>query len=761
MDWVLARKDVGRRSSALAVLLAICCWSCAQDLLAAGVPVPRNVRPGKVPSTPATAPAAEPKETATNDASRSAQTKRYVERQLDLRQRLSTAARANYSLDQAPAPPAGEAVFIDDVPAPAANANSVPTAGQASSATPLQQRALEPSAYDTRMRREVVTPRTLTAPRSSRRASNDVTAEENSDRPAVPANHVYPGPTAGQAVDSSRRAPTQHQGLEPSGHATRAISIAAVRTEQAVPAAYRTYASQGPQPLEDDTPGLEPAFDDSPNFTEPVHPTPTEDNRPVFNPTPSGTPAGPFEVIEQSGELSVVLRRSKLLRTKLNVYRTAVVDPSICDVIQFTPREVSIVGKAQGATTITFWFEDDATHEPLTYLVRVTPDPEVPQRREEQYQVLQDVINGLFPDSKVRLTAVADKLLVQGQARDVEEAAQILAVIRGQAVLGNSGAGGFGLIDGIAADPLVQEETGKRLPATQIVNMLRVPGEQQVALRVKIAELSRSAARNFGVDLRMNFADGNLMLESFLAAAGGSAPSVIGHFDGDQINFGIHYLEKHGVVRLLSEPTLVTLSGQPASFVAGGEFAVPTVVGVGGAAAVTTDFRAFGAIITFLPVVLDKDRIRLQVSPEFSKINQALAVNNTPGLNTRAVATTVEMREGQTLAIAGLLDDSMTADLAGNVPFLYRVLGVRNVSRNETELLILVTPELVHPLDPEEVPPLPGFDVTEPTNWEFFAEGKLEGKPTLEYRSTVWPVLKQRYRSGGSAMISGPFGHGQ
>jgi len=278
---------------------------------------------------------------------------------------------------------------------------------------------------------------------------------------------------------------------------------------------------------------------------------------------------------------------------------------------------------------------------------------------------------------------------------------------------------------------------------------------------VKIAELNRSAARRFGVDLDVSISDGNLVIQSLLNAASGSSASIIGMFDGDDVNFGIHYLEQHGVVRLLSEPTLVTLSGRPATFLAGGEFAVPTTVGVGGAAAVTTDFRAFGAIITFMPVVLDKDLIRLEVAPEFSQIDQDLAVGGTPGLSTRAVTTTVEMREGQTLAIAGLLDDSMTADLAGDLPWISHLLGKRSVSRNETELVILVTPELVHAMEPEEVPPLPGFDITEPTNTEFYLKGRLEGRPTLDYRSTIWPRLRRRYTHDGPAMISGPFGHGQ
>jgi len=500
---------------------------------------------------------------------------------------------------------------------------------------------------------------------------------------------------------------------------------------------------------------------------------------PVLPPAPGGADLPPaegiqrtphFEVIDSgSNELTVTVRRSKLLRTQHDIYRTAVVDPAICDIVQFTPREVSLIGKGVGATTVTFWFKD-GQHRAVSYLVKVVPDPQERRNVEQQYRLLEDVLAELFPDSKVRLVHVADKLIVKGQAKGAEEAAQILAIIRGEAA-SNSRGSRFGRIaEGAAADVLSVDETGRRRqPRIEVINMLRVPGVQQVALRVKIAELNRSAARGFGVNLggRIDFGNGesgsNLLLQSMLnlATGGANGTSLLFNFDGDDIQVGIRWLQQHGVVRLLSEPTLVTLSGRPATFVAGGEFAVPTVVGVGGAAAATTDFRSFGVIISFLPVVIDKDRIRLEVSPEFSQINNGLDVNDIPGLNVRAVTTTVEMREGQTLAIAGLLDDSMTATKTSDLPWIGHILGRRDVTRNETELIILVTPELVHPMEPEEVPPLPGFDVTEPTDCQFYYHGRIEGDPTLEHRSTIWPRLRSRYRAGGSAMISGPFGHGQ
>jgi pilus assembly protein CpaC len=489
-----------------------------------------------------------------------------------------------------------------------------------------------------------------------------------------------------------------------------------------------------------------------------------------FGKLPEGSP---FEAIQESGKVKLRVRRSILLRTKVDIYRTAIVDEAVCDIVQFTPREVSIIGRAVGQTHVTFWFDDPAM-APLTYVVEVKPDAEQVKADESKYQLLENVINEMFPDSKVHLVIVADKLLVKGQAKDSEEAAQIMTIVRAQSGIrgagGPGGLGGYGggLSEGAATPVLSLQATGGNPgPAYQIINMLRVPGVQQVALKVKIAELNRSAARGFGVDLNaaIDFGDSvegsRLFLSSLLNASNTGGTSLLASFSGDDVSVGIRYLQERGVIRLLSEPTLVTLSGRPATFIAGGEFAVPTIVGSVGLNAVTTDFRAFGAIISFLPTVVDKDRVRLQVAPEFSQINSDLAVGGTPGLNVRAATTTVEMREGQTLAIAGLLEDTYKATNVGDLPGLAKIFGRRDTARSETELIILVSPELVHPMEPEEVPPLPGFDVTEPNAGQFFLHGDIEGNPTQDYRSTVWPRLRKRYGMGGPAMTSGPFGHGQ
>jgi len=144
--------------------------------------------------------------------------------------------------------------------------------------------------------------------------------------------------------------------------------------------------------------------------------------------------------------------------------------------------------------------------------------------------------------------------------------------------------------------------------------------------------------------------------------------------------------------------------------------------------------------------VLDKDRIRLHVAPSFSTLNEDIAVSGIPGLNSRSVATTVDLREGQWLAIAGLIQDQQSGSKArvpfiGDIPVIGSVFTRKEVRREETELIVLVSPELVHPMEPEEAPQiLPGMEVTEPGNWAFYVENRIEGRPNCHFRSTYWPA---------------------
>jgi pilus assembly protein CpaC len=361
-----------------------------------------------------------------------------------------------------------------------------------------------------------------------------------------------------------------------------------------------------------------------------------------------------------------------------------------------------------------------------------------------EYGILQKKINELFPNSMIQLIPFADKLIVRGQARDSAEATQILSILSGQSTTQTGqqiGPGSYVNL-GTAARPTLGATD---LPSTNLISLLDVPGEQQVMLKVRVAELSRSALRKMGADFQGIAHD--FVFTSTLGVSG-AFNAVL---DSDDVKLAIQALSSNTYSKILAEPNLVTLNGQPASFIAGGEFAVPTVVGVEGVAAASTGFRGFGTQLTFLPTIIDKDHIRLTVTPSFSQINNDLTVNGIPGLNSRAVTTTVDLREGQWLAIAGLLQDQQSGSkvrvpLAGDIPVLDAIFSRKQVNREETELLILVSPELIHPMSAEQVPlVLPGMEVTEPGDWAFFVGGYYEGCPQCNHRSTVWPIQQERY----------------
>lgn len=453
------------------------------------------------------------------------------------------------------------------------------------------------------------------------------------------------------------------------------------------------------------------------------------------------------EILLPETELDLDPEQSKLIRTKQPVARFSVTDPGVVEIVQFSPTEFELIGGAEGRTTMTMWFTTpEGRIEVLRYLVRVTRRREVEDRRRAEYGELQKMINEMFPNSMVQLIPIADKLIVRGQARDSEEGTQIMSVLRGQATDQGGYLFGPGIYGGLIAQgtAAVPFPGASDLPASGIINMLDVPGEQQVMLRVRVAEMTRSALREMGADF--SFQAGDFNFGSSLSV-GGAFQAVLNSAD---VQFTLSALSSNGSAKILAEPNLVTISGRPASFIAGGEFAVPVVVGVGGAAAATTNFRGFGTQLTFTPTVMDKDRIRLQVAPSFSTINSDVTVNGIPGLNSRAVFTTVDLREGQWLAIAGLIQDQQSGSKArvpflGDIPLVDTMFSRRSVKREETELIILVSPELVHPMEAEQVPlVLPGMEMTEPGDIAFFLFGRYEGDPNCHHRSTVWPIQRDR-----------------
>lgn len=459
-------------------------------------------------------------------------------------------------------------------------------------------------------------------------------------------------------------------------------------------------------------------------------------------------------IYESEVELSVQQRHSKIIKMKMDVFRVAIADPSKIEVVAFGAQEVEVIGKETGTTTMTLWLGEEANPQILSVQVKVEGDTSIEDLRRLEYGEFQKMINEFFPNSKVQLIPFADKLIVRGQARDEEDAVKIISIIRarsGSGSTGNGSGGGGALFSGgQAADPFPD---GAVLPQATVIDMLKVPGEKQVMLKVRIAQINRSAARSESTSLIVRAGDfgfSQLFSGAAQTLANGGTGLVTASLTSKHVDMFISALAQNGYAKILAEPNLVTISGRTANFISGGEFAVPTVVGVGGAQAATTSFKGFGTQLSFLPTVLDKDRIRLQVTPTFSTINPALSVNGILGLNTQSVSTTVDLREGQVFAIAGLIQEQQRGDLnrvpfIGDIPLVGTLFSNKAVTRDETELIILISPELVHPMEPEDAPTvLPGMEVTEPGDVDFFFMNNIEGKPDVHHRSTVWYMQKKR-----------------
>ena len=338
----------------------------------------------------------------------------------------------------------------------------------------------------------------------------------------------------------------------------------------------------------------------------------------------------------------------------------------------------------------------------------------------------------------------------------------------------------------------------------QIINLLRVPTSQQVMLKVRIAELNRTSLRqigsNFlGVDPKTgaivgssiagttNFAGqigqaGNLVAGNNLFGSSSLGPataqtSVFGIFQAANFEFMLNALRTNGLLKILAEPNLVALNGQLASFLAGGEFPVPVpqVSASGVAPTITVRFREFGVRLGFVPYVLDGNVIRLTVAPEVSNIDFSIAVtlvaggSPVPGLNTRKAQTTVELREGQTLAIAGLLQLTLNGNTnripgLGDLPILGPFFSNTTSQRIEKELVVLVTPYLVEPMQKEQVPPGPGDEVKGPNDLEVYFLNRIEGRTGKDFRGTTnWddPFNLRQHLNLEKKYVQGPIGYSE
>jgi pilus assembly protein CpaC len=490
-----------------------------------------------------------------------------------------------------------------------------------------------------------------------------------------------------------------------------------------------------------------------------------------------------FEVIVGQGKI-LNLKEDLGAAGKPMLPLLAVGDPAIVGLVVVNPRQIRVVGQRLGVTDLSV---TTAANKTYIFEVHVVAD----------LDILRNQLHSLFPDASLRLAQIRDQIVVEGQARDGAQVARIIETIRayGTSIQLSMARQALGTAQGQGRQgPAAPEGDPGTLPAPQpipgglapglgrggtqalggpirVLNLIRVPTSSQVLLKVRIAELERTALRQIGTDIlyvnpstgatvgtqiggatinSVATATGRLLTASATTTSAQMATTAFGIFEGADFALFLSALRRNSLVKILAEPNLVALNGQQASFLAGGEFPVPVPqYSAGGAAAtVTVQFKEFGVRLGFLPFILDGGVIRLTVDPEVSNIDPALAATlvpggqPVPGIDTRRTHTTVEMREGQTLMISGLLQLQLNANTSripglGDLPFVGPLFSNTSSTRTETELVVLVTPYLIEPMNPGEVGPTPGDDVGEPTDLELYLRNRIESRKGVDFRSTL------------------------
>jgi pilus assembly protein CpaC len=404
---------------------------------------------------------------------------------------------------------------------------------------------------------------------------------------------------------------------------------------------------------------------------------------------------------EQSIQLSA--GRSTVLAVDFDVTRIAITNPEIADAVVVQPREILIDGKAAGTVTLIIW---GAAGNRRQYDIVVEPG----------VSTLQQRLQALYPGEDIQVSSNEDAVILSGR------------------------------VSSNAVSLRVAEIAAATAPKAKIVNLLQLPGgaeSQQVLLQVRFAEVSRRALLEAGVSLftgptGIDNVIGRATTQQFAAPGfqglkwtkesssfGAPVTSAEGEFTfSDFLNiflFSQRYdigamvrlLQNKGLFQSLAEPNLIAYNGQEASFLAGGEIPVPVVQGTSNA--VTIDYKEYGVRLNFTPTIAG-DTIRLRVRPEVSTLDFSngivLSGFRIPALSTRRAETDVELRDGQSFAIAGLLNN-LSQDDTSEIPGLARLPIIGYLFRSKAnrternELMVLITPRLVRPLNPDEVPPLP------------------------------------------------------
>jgi pilus assembly protein CpaC len=479
------------------------------------------------------------------------------------------------------------------------------------------------------------------------------------------------------------------------------------------------------------------------------------------------------------GNYQIPLYKSGVVELVQPAKRISVGNPGVADILMLHNRQLYVVGKALGTTNVVVWDKDERIFS--SFNIEVTHDLDTLKRKFHQ----------LLPGEAIKVYSAQERIILNGQ---------VSSAVKMQAA--EDLANGF-LPECISPESnvLVRDTTQENVKVSQqqggsggrsasgqqgckkglVVNLMEVGGAHQVMLEIKVAEIARTVLKrfesNFNVfrfdsPLKLGANNGGASFPNALTPAGNTVP-IFGSLDGANSPIGpvvdlfepntpgirdtgvfLSYLSgklfleavleasrQKGLAKILAEPTLTTLTGQEAQFVSGGEFPIPVPQG-GFMGMVTIQFKEFGVIVDFLPLVLDSGRINLKINVAVSELSRevpvALGVQGSPNtfvipsLTKRSARSTVELADGQTIGIAGLINDNVREMITklpglGDIPILGALFRSQEFQSGQTELVMFVTPHLARPISPQQVK-LPTDSFVPPTDLEFYLMGKMESR---------------------------------
>ncbi len=448
-------------------------------------------------------------------------------------------------------------------------------------------------------------------------------------------------------------------------------------------------------------------------------------------------------------ELEVEVGKSVYVRTSYSAKRVSVGNPDIVDVVILSPREFQLVALSVGATNVVVF---DPRNVPM-----VAIDVHVGA----VYSHIAAELRRVLSTEDIQLESAGHSVLIKGSLPSAMAVERALTVAR-------------------AFFPPNE--------ASRVVSLLEVGGHQQVMIEITIAEIKRTLRRALGTNFHSIIGSDGTVFEFFSLV--GSLTDIsdrsftfdLNNFDlltiesviafSDRVNLGasgfgigsgiyqlfFELVEENNLGKILAEPTLVARSGATASFLVGGEIPIPVAQG-GAFGSITVDYKSFGVGVRFTPTVLAPDRIHLQVSPEVSEPDFAIGTSVggvlVPGFTTRRASTSVELADGQSFAIAGLLRDDISENvdkypILGDIPVLGSLFRSSQFRSEQTELVMIVTAHLVKPLGPGPHP-LPIDHFIEPSAFEFYLLGRLE--------ALLGPASSARSSGATSGGLIGPAGH--